>query len=155
MDATQDFRDFRFLIGADEVQKNCTFKECRFFAYKLAAEAGKPVTVHCYNNRLFRWDNLGTALPNGLYIDAFGGANTINSRGDGYDYYGKYDEWHSKDDVVKRARPCGPHITCAATNKIEFDNGVRFVYDFAKKAYRISKGVNVDYPAGLAEYIPN
>lgn len=87
MATSKEIREFRFLIGFEEVKKECTHDECRFFAFKVAAQTGNAVIVYCYNECLLKWDNLGTALPNGIYVDAFGGANAINKDGNGYDYY--------------------------------------------------------------------
>lgn len=129
---------FRFEDGVAE--NGCfelTFDEARIKAKGVAKSTGFPQTMFVYSSELRCWKKLGTWYPEGFYLDALNWVNVMNDDNNGLYAIGKLGAEYDRDFALTRQNSHA-HIINAAQNKIEYDNGLLFVYDFRKQTYHLS-----------------
>lgn len=129
---------FRFEDGVSE--NGCfefTFDEARIKAKGVAKSTGFPQTMYVYSREQRCWKKLGTWYPEGFCIDTLNWVNVMNDTDNGLFVIGKLGEEYTREYVLSRQNSHA-HIINAAQNKIEYDNGLLFVYDFRKQTYHLS-----------------
>lgn len=76
---------FQFVIGFETVLEGSQeMINIRRLGQEIAKEKGKNVKVFLYNDPLGHWDMVGTDLPNGLHLDAYGNLCKLDEDGRNY-----------------------------------------------------------------------
>lgn len=129
---------FRFEDGVCENGSfNLTFDDARLKALGVAKSSGFAQTMLVYSKEQRRWIKLGTWYPEGFYVDSLNWVNVMNDKNDGLYVIGKLGEEYTREYVLTRQNSHA-HIINAAKNKIEYDNGLMFAYNFRTDTYHIS-----------------